>query len=241
MSKGNEKQVLSKAASLDENSLEYGSKKTGDDPISPRTAQNRNSKDVEKKNSANITKSASAICADDSSILQTSNTRITSPVPSNQQESKSSSSSVSSTCSSSFSSTKSASISHPLVNGDSTIPGPKAASKTVAANSLSSGGNKTAPSPCPKNQAEALGSEGSQPSKSQTQTVSSKKSEVPPVSSSIQAVVPQNLGKVTNNDKIKLEDDRSERLDENPYVLVQKKKKKDQRKPPQRETGMQSN
>lgn len=57
--KGNEKQVLSKAASLDENSLGYGSKKS--DESMPR---NRNSKEVEKKNSTNITKSATAICTE---------------------------------------------------------------------------------------------------------------------------------------------------------------------------------
>ncbi|ODN00946.1 hypothetical protein Ocin01_05734 [Orchesella cincta] len=54
--KGNEKQMLSKAASLDENTLEYGSKKS-DESLS----RSRNSKEVEKKNATNITKSSTAL------------------------------------------------------------------------------------------------------------------------------------------------------------------------------------
>lgn len=228
--KGNEKQLLSKAASLDENSLGYGSKKSNEENAAAPGSKSRNSKDVERKNSTNVTKSTSAICGDYSSIMKAAESEtIKSPsTPLKQQQSDNKSSS-----SSSSSNSPGSCLSSPMVNGGIPLP----ASKTPKAASSSSA-SKTGPtSASSKSQAVVPGADTKQ-----SQTGSSAVAVAVPLKSETSAVV-SSTSKLTtplepkqvkslSSEKNKSEEDRLARPDESdgPYVLVQSKKKRDRKK-----------
>ncbi|CAL8071742.1 unnamed protein product [Orchesella dallaii] len=125
--KGNDKQMLSKAASLDENTLEYGSKKAEES-----LGRSRNSKEVEKKNATNITKSATTISVGG----MTNHSKPNAESPNSREE---------------IQSGKSKSISTPLVNGTAT-PLPTKNGSSGGAKSVTPSVKQPIPSVSPKSQ-----------------------------------------------------------------------------------------
>lgn len=226
--KGTEKQVLSKAASLDENTLGYGSKKCSDEETN--NAKNLTNKNVEKKNSANITKSANALCDDNLTSVAPSGFEMKSKsvAPTSQSESKMYSSNV-------FNSSSKGTISsQPLVNG---AAGSHASKPTRGKDAAST--NKVPVGSKVESKATQEPKELEPKLSQETMPTAKPEQPLPVISVSNQpsasAPKPKKAASII---KQKSEEEKSFRPDEaeGPYVLVQSKKKREKKKQ-QRESG----